>query len=121
MKTLFFAPILFFGLLIAHNPVSACSIGPEGTEGTNVIASRLEYRFYPNATKRNTFTLALERTQTEPANIQILAGDGSTVYAAEVNEKTLLRRFDLRPLQPGQYTLQITSGSQTRTQTLTVE
>lgn len=120
MKALFFAPVLFLGLLIAHNPVSARSIGPEGTEGTNVIASRLEYRLYPNA-KRNTYTLALERTQTEPAQIQILSQDGSPVYTAEVKEKTLLRRFDLRPLQPGQYTLQITSGSQTRTQTLTVE
>ena len=128
MKALFIAPaLLMFALLIGGCNVSAKALnGTEGNEATvsttaPVMASRLEYRFFENTSKKNYFTLALERTPTEPATVKILTEDGLQVYRASIESTTLVRHFDMRPLLPGRYTLQITSGSQVREEVITID
>ncbi len=126
MKTFFLAPALILSLALGYASADVLASGPEGSETPTTVksgamASKLEYRFFENRHKPNTFTLALERTATEPAAIRILAEDGSPVYRAGIEQTTLVRHFDMRPLQPGRYTVQITSGTQQREQTITIE
>jgi hypothetical protein len=93
----------------------------KAADQARTMESRLEYRFFQNYNRRKRYTLALQRTPTEHAEVRLLAENGAQLYRAEIDGTSLVRHFDLRRVAAGTYTLQIVFGSQLREEAIVLE
>lgn len=126
LKPLLLVPILLAPAFLTPNHATAYAVigGPDSArkiEKSHTMESRLEYRFFQNANRKNYYTLALEHTMTEPAVIRILGENGTQLYRAEVYSASLVRHIDLRKAEPGRYLLQISLGSQVREEQIVID